>query len=71
MFTICRADKTEVLNHEELQVAEHKVEYIKNAVTAVSKRIPSVSNEKVEAVEKRMVIIFFADSDHCNKWIII
>lgn len=51
----CRADKTEVLNHEELQVADHKVEYLRNALTAISKRIPSVGGERQEVIEKRMV----------------
>lgn len=44
-----------MLNHEELQVADHKVEYLRGALTAISKRIPSVGGERQEIIEKRMV----------------
>ncbi|GJQ67958.1 RhoGAP92B [Trypoxylus dichotomus] len=39
--TFLRADKTEELNYEELQVAERKIEYLKNAINAICKKIPS------------------------------
>ncbi|KRT81169.1 hypothetical protein AMK59_5773 [Oryctes borbonicus] len=39
--TFLRADKTEELNYEELQVAERKIEYLKNVLNAICKKIPN------------------------------
>ncbi|XP_063925486.1 rho GTPase-activating protein 44 isoform X2 [Zophobas morio] len=38
--TFLRADKSEVLNNEELQVADQKIEYLRTALTAIVKHIP-------------------------------
>ncbi|XP_025831991.1 rho GTPase-activating protein 17-like [Agrilus planipennis] len=54
--TFLRADKSEVFNHEELQIADHRVEYLRGALAAISKRIPSPGSlQNSEGnIEKRM-----------------
>ncbi|KAK9745666.1 BAR domain [Popillia japonica] len=39
--TFLRADKTEELNYEELQIAERKIEYLRNVLNAICKKIPN------------------------------
>lgn len=56
-FCLFRADKSEGLNHEELQMADQRVEYLRGALTAISKKLPPVGVPQIENVEKRMVIV--------------
>ncbi|KAF2897952.1 hypothetical protein ILUMI_08227 [Ignelater luminosus] len=51
--TFLKADKSDVLNHKELQIADHKVEYLRSTLNNISKRLPS--NQGSEGnVDKRM-----------------
>lgn len=50
-----RADKSEGLNHEELQIADHRVEYYRSALSAISKKLPPVGVGQAENADKRMV----------------
>lgn len=52
-----RADKSEGLNHEELQLADQRVEYLRGALTAISRKLPPVGMPQIENAEKRMVFI--------------
>lgn len=49
--TFLKADKSEVLNNEELHVADQKVEYLRTAITAINKRI---CHNQLCDTEKRM-----------------
>ncbi|XP_074029769.1 rho GTPase-activating protein 44 isoform X2 [Leptinotarsa decemlineata] len=49
--TFLNAEKSEILNHEELQIADQKVEYLRGALTAITKKIapngPALDVEKI------------------------
>lgn len=53
--TFLGADKSEGLNHGELQKADHKVEYFRAALSAICKKMPAVQTPNPnENVDKRM-----------------
>ncbi|KAF5298980.1 hypothetical protein FQA39_LY11612 [Lamprigera yunnana] len=51
--TFLKADKSDVLNHKELQIADNKVEYFRSTLTNISKRLPSTQASEGN-VDKRM-----------------
>lgn len=52
-----RAEKSKTLSDEELQVADHKVEYLRSALMAINKKLPP-SGPNID-VDKRAVSQFF------------
>lgn len=51
--TFLKADKSDALNHKELQVADHRVEYFRSTLTNISKRLPLTQTSEGN-VDKRM-----------------
>ncbi|KAK5642294.1 hypothetical protein RI129_008461 [Pyrocoelia pectoralis] len=51
--TFLKADKSDVLNHDELRIADHKVEYFRSTLTNISKRLPTAPSTE-GAGDKRM-----------------
>uniref|UniRef100_A0A1Y1LRU6 Rho-GAP domain-containing protein n=1 Tax=Photinus pyralis TaxID=7054 RepID=A0A1Y1LRU6_PHOPY len=51
--TFLKADKSDVLNHDELRIADHKVEYFRTTLTNISKRLPTTQTSEA-AGDKRM-----------------
>ncbi|CAH1976389.1 unnamed protein product [Acanthoscelides obtectus] len=52
--TFLRAEKSEILNHEELQIADQKVEFLRGAVAAITKKIaPNGSVVDIDKVIKK------------------
>lgn len=52
--TFLRAEKSEILNHEELQIADQKVEYLRGAITSIVKKIaPSGPTNDLEKIMKK------------------
>ncbi|XP_044268980.1 SH3 domain-binding protein 1-like isoform X2 [Tribolium madens] len=70
--TFLRADKSEVLNNEELQVADQKIEYLRTALSAIIKRIPhSGQNNDIDkrkkSIEHHLASVFFEQSTRKNE----
>ncbi|KAG5897372.1 hypothetical protein JTB14_022080 [Gonioctena quinquepunctata] len=52
--TFLKAEKSEIFNHEELQFADQKVEYLRGALTAITKKIaPNGPTTDIEKIVKK------------------
>nr|CAI5834456.1 unnamed protein product [Callosobruchus analis] len=72
-LTLIRAEKSEILNHEELQIADQKVEFLRGAVAAITKKItpngPTVDIDKVikKTLEYQLGTTFIEESRQCKE----
>ncbi|CAH1112463.1 unnamed protein product [Psylliodes chrysocephalus] len=66
--TFLKAEKSEIFNHEELQIADQKVEFLRGAVSSITKKIapngPTVDPEKLlkKTVEYQLGTTFIEES---------
>ncbi|CAH1185486.1 unnamed protein product [Phyllotreta striolata] len=54
--TFLKAEKSEIFNHEELQIADQKVEFLRGALSAIAKKIiPNGTPTDVEKLKKKTI----------------
>lgn len=71
--TFLKAEKSEIFNHEELQIADQKVEFLRGALSAITKKIapngPTIDVEKLlkKTIEYQLGTTFMEESKQCRE----